>query len=200
MPRLSLPFQAYIDDTVKSKTAVLWNLELDTLRGDLGLLGLPPKDIHYSFLSYFKPAFYVRQRDYSKSVAVAPFIVNYSGCLFREYPGPWQVMLRQDNGEYACIAGGGLRGRGIASAWYTGHVCKTIGKCSFAASLIPFPQGRCILRHAMLGRYRCDVRLKVSQATVGERKENRQVFVCGREVCMFNFALQSTLCFSNWEA
>ncbi len=43
-------------------------------------------------------------RDYSKSVSVAPFIVNYSGALFREYPGPWQVMLKQDNGEYACIA------------------------------------------------------------------------------------------------
>ena len=39
-----------------------------------------------------------------QSVAVAPFIINYSGCIFREYPGPWQVMLRQDTGEYACIA------------------------------------------------------------------------------------------------
>jgi hypothetical protein len=35
--------------------------------------------------------FFLRARDYSKSVAVAPFIINYSGALFREYPGPWQV-------------------------------------------------------------------------------------------------------------
>ena len=35
---------------------------------------------------------------------MAPFILNYSGSLFREYPGPWQVMLKQDNGELACIA------------------------------------------------------------------------------------------------
>jgi hypothetical protein len=37
--------------------------------------------------------FFLRARDYSKSVAVAPFIINYSGALFREYPGPWQVSL-----------------------------------------------------------------------------------------------------------
>ena len=52
------------------------------------------QDIHYKFLSTILPVFYLRPRDYSKSVAVAPFIVNYSGALFREYPGPWQVDLR----------------------------------------------------------------------------------------------------------
>lgn len=83
---------------------MFWNCELDTLRSDLGLFGFPPKDVQYDFLCTFKPVFYLRQRDYSKTVNVAPFIINYSGCLFREFPGPWQVMLRQDNGEYACIA------------------------------------------------------------------------------------------------
>ena len=29
-----------------------------------------------------------------QSVAVAPFIINYSGCIFREYPGPWQVFRK----------------------------------------------------------------------------------------------------------
>lgn len=66
-------------------------MELDTLRGDLGLPAFPSKDMHYDFLSRVRPVFYLRARDYSKSVPVPPFIVNYSGALFREYPGPWQV-------------------------------------------------------------------------------------------------------------
>lgn len=88
----------------ENRAMILWCLELDTLRSDLGLLGFPPKALQYNFLAKFKPAFYIRQRDYSKTIAVAPFIINYSGILFREYPGPWQCMLRQDNGVYACVA------------------------------------------------------------------------------------------------
>ena len=88
---------------------MLFNLELDTVRGDLGLPPNPPKELHYRFLSAVRPVFFLRQRDYSKSMAVAPFIVNYSGALFREYPGPWQVLLRQDSGEYACIAEDSVR-------------------------------------------------------------------------------------------
>lgn len=61
------------------------------------------------FLSSLRPVFYLRTRDYSKSVPIAPFIINYSGAMFREYPGPWQVMLKQDGGEYACIAEDKLR-------------------------------------------------------------------------------------------
>ncbi len=70
---------------------VLWNLELDSLRGDLGLPAFPSKEVHHAFLSTFRPVFYLRPRDYSKSVPVPPYLVNYSGALFREYPGPWQV-------------------------------------------------------------------------------------------------------------
>ena len=97
--------ERFIDEIVGEGTpAVAFNLELDTLRSDLGLFGFPPKALHYTFLSQFLPVYYIRQRDYSKTIAEPPFVCNYSGMLFREYPAPWQVMLKQSDGSFACVA------------------------------------------------------------------------------------------------
>lgn len=78
---------------------ILMNLELETLRGDLGLIAFPPKDMHYEFLSSFKSVYFIRQRDYSKTITESPFLVNYSGAIYREYPQDWQVLLEDTLGQ-----------------------------------------------------------------------------------------------------
>ncbi|KAI5071727.1 hypothetical protein GOP47_0013978 [Adiantum capillus-veneris] len=96
--------ETYVNTFSAEVPAIMFNLELDTLRADLGLFGFPSKEVHYSFLSQFLPVFYIRTRDYSKTIAAAPFVVDYTGALFRMYPGPWQVMLKQGDGSYVCVA------------------------------------------------------------------------------------------------
>ncbi len=112
--------RAYIDANVGSKVALAWNLELDTLRADLGLPGWPAKELHLNWLSTFKPAFYLRPRDYSKSVSVAPFIINYSGALLREYPGPWQVR----RGLLCCLGLSSCAGRLVVPVVAAGASCQ----------------------------------------------------------------------------
>lgn len=72
---------------------VLFNLRLDVLRGDLGLPLFPGRDLHHRFLSRVRPAFYMKNRSFATSLRKPPFLVNYSGILFRQYPGPFQSIL-----------------------------------------------------------------------------------------------------------
>jgi len=87
----------------QGKTLILFNLGLETLRGDLGLPAFPPKSLQYGFLSKCLPVYFLRVRSYSKSIAKQPFIVNYQGALFRAWPGAWQTMLDVGNGNYRRI-------------------------------------------------------------------------------------------------
>lgn len=82
-----------------SKPIVLFNLRLDILRGDLGLPLFPSRDLHHRFLSKVKPAYLLRSRAFATSLRRPPFIINYSGVLFRNYPEPFQCILNTGSGN-----------------------------------------------------------------------------------------------------
>lgn len=88
---------------------VFFNLKLDILRGDLGAPAFPGKDLQDRFLSRVKPVYYLRTRQYSRSIPTPPFILNYQGCLFRSYPGQFQTMLDVGDGQYRRVKGSDIR-------------------------------------------------------------------------------------------
>lgn len=88
---------------------VFYNLKLDILRGDLGAPAFPPKEFQDRFLSKVKPVYYLRTRQYSRSTAQPPFMVNFQGCLFRSYPGEFQTLLDTGSGQYRRLKGNQLR-------------------------------------------------------------------------------------------
>jgi hypothetical protein len=86
-----------------------YNLKLDVLRGDLGAPAFPPKEFQDRFLSKVKPVYYLRTRQYSRSTASPPYLVNYQGCLFRSYPGEFQTLLDTGTGNYRRVEGNKFR-------------------------------------------------------------------------------------------
>jgi len=78
---------------------VFFNLRLDILRGDLGLPLFPGRDLHHRFLSRIMPAFLMRSRAFATSLRKPPFIINYSGLLYRAYPDLYQCILNTGKGK-----------------------------------------------------------------------------------------------------
>ncbi len=78
------------------RPVILFNMKLQILRGDLGLPFFPGRDLHNSWLSTALPAYHVRPTAYTRTIASPPFLINYSGALFRTWPGKWQVNTRTD--------------------------------------------------------------------------------------------------------
>ncbi len=95
--------------TTSSPVIVFYNLKLDILRGDLGAPAFPGKDFQDRFLSRVKPVYYLRTRQYSRSVTTPPFVLNYQGCLFRSYPGQYQTLLDTGTGRYRKVVGNDVR-------------------------------------------------------------------------------------------
>lgn len=105
-----LPDIEKLQESDPNAIIVMYNLKLDTLRGDLGNPAFPPKDLHDRFLSRVKPVYYLRTRQYSRSVTKPPFVVNYQGCLFRSYPGQFQTLLDVGDGRaYRRVLGSEFR-------------------------------------------------------------------------------------------
>ena len=88
---------------------VMFNLRLDVLRGDLGLPLFPGRDLHHRFLSRFKPAFYMKNRSFATSLRRPPFLVNYSGMLYRAYPSPYQSILNVGGAKNKIVRSTGER-------------------------------------------------------------------------------------------
>lgn len=95
-----LPDVEKLVEAVGDRPVVFFNLGLDQSRGDLGLPAFPRKDMHRRFLTKVLPVYYIRTRTYSRSLKQAPYLVNYSGALYRCYPGPYQVLLDTASGNY----------------------------------------------------------------------------------------------------
>jgi len=104
-----LPDVEELSELEPDKTIVFYNLKLDILRGDLGAPAFPSKEFQDRFLSSVKPVYYLRTRQYSRSTARPPFMVNYQGCLFRSYPGQFQTLLDTGNGRYRRVKGSAIR-------------------------------------------------------------------------------------------
>ena len=104
-----LPDVEELSELDPDKVIVFYNLKLDVLRGDLGAPAFPGRDFQDRFLSTVKPVYYLRTRQYSRSVPTPPFIVNYQGCLFRSYPGEFQTLLDTGTGSYRRVCGSDVR-------------------------------------------------------------------------------------------
>ena len=83
---------------------VFFNLRLDILRGDLGLPLFPSRDLQYRFLSKIKPALLLKPSTFATSIKRPPFVVNYSGQLFRAYPEAYQTILNTGEQKSRVVA------------------------------------------------------------------------------------------------
>jgi len=88
-----LPDVKALCERAGDRPVVLFNMKLQILRGDLGLPFFPGRNLHNDWLCTAVPVYHVRPTAYTRTIASAPFLINYSGALFRTWPGKWQALL-----------------------------------------------------------------------------------------------------------
>jgi len=90
---------------------VLFNLNLNKLRSDIVYYktvvplrpGLATEKVHFDFLTTFRNAYLIRFGKYTMTVLRDPFNINYTGAMFRAYPGPFQIFMQDEDGTYRTI-------------------------------------------------------------------------------------------------
>mmetsp|Transcript_32457 Transcript_32457/g.72142 ORF Transcript_32457/g.72142 Transcript_32457/m.72142 type:complete len:497 (-) Transcript_32457:62-1552(-) len=90
---------------------VLFNLNLNKLRTDIEFYrtvtpfrpGLATPEVHFDFLATFRPAYFIRFLKSTLTVLRNPFNIDYSGALYRAFPGPWQVFMQDVDGSYNTV-------------------------------------------------------------------------------------------------
>ena len=96
-----LPDVKALCERAGDRPVVLFNMKLQIIRGDLGLPFFPGKDLHYNWLSTAVPVYHVRPTPYTRTLSTPPYLINFSGAIFRTWPGKWQALLEvpdTDNG------------------------------------------------------------------------------------------------------
>jgi hypothetical protein len=94
-----LPDVKKLCDKAGDRPVVLFNLKLQILRGDFGLPFFPGRDLHYKWLCKALPVYHVRPTPYTRTLSSPPFLINFSGAIFRTWPGKWQALLEVPDTE-----------------------------------------------------------------------------------------------------
>jgi hypothetical protein len=83
-----------------SKPLVFFNNKLDVLRGELGLPTFPRRALQHRFLSFVRPVYLFASKTYAASLTRPPYVLPFSGALFRVYPQDYQTLLDTGKGSY----------------------------------------------------------------------------------------------------
>ena len=87
-------WKSWILANLQKKPIILFNLKIDTQRGDLGPTGVPTQGPPVAVSIKSESGLFLTDKAvHAFSFPEPPFVVNYQGAIFRQYPGPFQCLL-----------------------------------------------------------------------------------------------------------